>query len=129
MSATALKTTRKVAQRWCLLQIIVLLSLTLACLLWHQVKMAISLFLGGMFCIAPTLFFATWWFSYYRVIAAKRLVRVFYLAELARLLTIGLLFVLAQKFLPICIVACLIGFMVAQVTFWLAPLLQSLKLI
>jgi ATP synthase protein I len=52
---------------------------------------------------------------------------MFYVGEVLKLCLTAVLFVLTLAYLPVNVLACLVGFIVAQVAFWLAPLLTSMK--
>lgn len=109
-------------QRWFTLQAIVVIVVTLAAL-WFGTVQAGSVLLGGIVCILPTLVFARWWFAAYHADQLRRLVKVFYLGEILKLALIGLLFVIALWIFPLHIGWFLVGYMSAQLAFWLAPLL------
>ncbi len=124
VSRTALRATRTIVYRWIAIQSLAVMVISSLFFLWQGIAFAGSVFLGGLLCILPNVLFAVWWFAYFRVNAANHLVKVFYFGELFKLFFIGFLFVWAQKFLFINLLAALIGFMGAQVAFWFAPLFK-----
>lgn len=82
--------------------------------------------LGGLIWLLPNVYFA------YRVFhkietQAKNFIGVFYRTELFKLALSAFLFVAIIKWLPVVLSAILVGYLAAQVTFWLVPLFDSLK--
>ncbi len=126
MSKAALKTTRATVYRWLVGQSIALIVAALV--FWQLIGQffAVSVIWGGIICIIPTAIFARSWLSYYRVSAAPRLVKVFYIGSMVKLFVIGLLFLLAQRYLQINMLGCLIGFITTQMALWITPLISSL---
>jgi ATP synthase protein I len=125
VSKAALKTTRASVYRWFLFQSMAVVVVSLVALILQGIQFAQSVLLGGVICLLPNLLFARWWFAYYRVQAVRKIVGIFFCAELLKLVLIGLFFVLVVVWLPINILGCLLGFMAAQVAFWLAPLVHK----
>lgn len=121
MSKAALQITRTTVQRWFTLQSIVVIIVSLATLL-VGLEPAGSVLIGGILCILPTVLFARWWFAEYQAGNIGRLVKIFYIGEILKLVLTGLLFVLAMVFFPVQLLWCLTGYMAAQISFWLAPL-------
>lgn len=127
MSTATLHLTRSQVNRWFLVQILAILVATIGFGLLKGTFFAKSIFFGGVLCLLPQWIFARLWLSSYRASAAHRLARMFYVGEVIKLLLTGFLFVLLLKYVPIHIVTCLIGFMIAQVSFWIAPFVWSKK--
>ncbi len=125
VSKAALKTTRASIYRWFLFQGFIVLAVGLVVLMIQGVSFAWAVLIGGFICILPNLLFARWWFDYYRANAVRKLLARFFFAELLKLCIVGMLFVLAVVFLQINALGCLLGFIVAQVAFWLAPLIRA----
>jgi ATP synthase protein I len=124
VSRAALRATRKIVYRWITLQILAVIVISLLFFLWQGIAFASSVLVGGVSCIVPNGLFALCWFAWFRVSAVRRLVVVFYFGELLKLFLMGVLFVLAQKLLSMDVLGALIGFITAQVAFWIAPLLK-----
>ena len=122
MSRTALRATRTTVYRWIAVQSLAVIVISLLFFIWQGIAFANSVLLGGAFCILPNSLFALGWFARFRVSAVRRLVMVFYFGELLKLFLMGVLFVLAQKLLSMDVLGALIGFITAQVAFWIAPL-------
>lgn len=124
MSKAALQITRTKVQRWFTIQGVVVVVLTLLTL-FAGLLQAGSVLIGGILCIVPTALFARWWFSSYKAGSTNQLVKIFYIGEILKLALTGLMFVLALLFFPIQLLWCLIGYIAAQIAFWIAPLLRS----
>lgn len=125
MSRAALQITRATVQRWFTIQGLVVILVTLITLFVGKIQ-AGSVLIGGIMCILPTAVFARWWLASYKAgDAMQRLVKVFYVGEILKLVLTGVLFVLGLMFFPLQLVWCLVGYMSAQVAFWIAPLLSK----
>lgn len=98
--------------------IVTILSLAF---LFISCKDAYSVFLGGFSCVLPSIYFAHKLFAYIGARMAKQAIRAFYLGELIKLLMVAILSVLIFKFIPINPFVYLIGFILAQMAFWIAP--------
>ncbi len=111
---------RKDIKRLLLIQLIA--SLIVAALAWLvRTDAGISALVGGLASLAGNLLFALWVFAPYRAQAPGGLLSRFYLAELAKLTMIGLVFAAAIVWLkPLNVVALFGSFFVVQV---LSPLL------
>ncbi len=102
------------------IQAAIVMILSLASLL-ISVKDAYSIFLGGFSCVLPCIYFAHKLFAYIGARMAKQAIRAFYLGELTKLLMVAILSILVFKFIPINPFAYFIGFILAQLAFWIAP--------
>lgn len=80
-----------------------------------------SILLGGLTAILPTVYFAYTFFAKTGAQAAKEITRTFYRAEAVKLLSTGLLFVVIIKFFSPLFLPYFIGFVVAQMAFWVGP--------
>lgn len=83
-----------------------------------------SLLLGGLTAILPTVYFAYTFFAKTGAIAAKEITRTFYRAEAVKLLSTGLLFVVIIKWFSPVFLPFFIGFVVAQMAFWIGPFIR-----
>ena len=86
-----------------------------------SVKAAYSVMLGGVCCILPSIYFAHKVFHYLGARRAKQAIRAFYFAELVKLLLIALFSIVVFKFVAINLLDYLLGFIIAQLAFWIAP--------
>lgn len=122
MSRMALQLTRSQVRRWLLVQTVVVISAALVFLVWKDVFFARSVLVGGCVCLLPQWVFARIWFAFYQANAATELIKMFYIGGMVKLLLTGALFILALQFIALNVIGCLIGFILAQLAFWLAPL-------
>lgn len=111
---------RKDIKRLLLIQLVA--TVTVAVVAWLvRTDAGISALVGGMASLSGNLLFALWVFAPYRAQATGGLLSRFYLAELAKLTMIGLVFAAAIVWLkPLNVVALFGSFFVVQV---LSPLL------
>lgn len=121
MSQSVLHSTRVQAYRLVWLPIILVLVAALLFLAFNSITAGYSALLGGVVWLLPNLYFAHQVFS--RIGTAKQILWLFYRAEIIKLLLSAILFIVVCKFARIEIVPLLIGYMAAQMMFWLAPLL------
>jgi ATP synthase protein I len=104
----------------------VVLFSSLIALLFADIKFAYSICLGGIIWLLPNFYFAYKVFHQVET-QAKDFIKVFYRSELLKLALSALLFIAIVKWLSVALGAILIGYMAAQVTFWLVPLVDSFK--
>ncbi len=78
-----------------------------------------SALLGGGIWALPNLYFAHKVLTDSIAQPAKDLVRIFYRAEVTKLLLSSVLFIVVVKFLPVTALAVLSAYLVAQIAFWL----------
>lgn len=128
VSRAALHVTRSQINRWFLVQFLAVIVATLVALLLQGLFIAQSVFLGGLLCMLPQWLFARLWLAYYKASEAPKIIKMFYIGEVLKLLLTAALFLLILRYVPINPIACLIGFVVAQVAFWVAPLIELKKL-
>ena len=124
MAKSILRAARVTVYRWLILQIIVVIVASLILLFMQGTRSASSVLLGGAVCVLPQYLFARRVFSYYRASAPARLIRNFYWGEIMKLLLTAVLFVLVISLVPVKIGAVLIGFISAQLVFWIMPLVS-----
>ena len=128
MSKAALRITKSQINRWFLVQITVIVMATLVGLVFRGLFIAKSIFLGGLLGVFPQWIFSLCWLRYYKASRSPQIVKMFYIGELIKLLLIAALFILALIYVHFYMLSFLIGFMVAQIAFWIAPLIWSNKL-
>jgi len=102
--------------------VLVLPFAVLAWLLW-DLKSGGSLLTGGLVCALPNLYFARQFFSTTGAMAAKQILRGMYRAEMIKLLLTAVLFMVVFTYLPVKAGFLFVGFVLAQLTVWFAPLL------
>ncbi|WP_304985663.1 ATP synthase subunit I [Coxiella-like endosymbiont] len=86
----------------------------------------LSVLLGGMACLLPSLYFARRLFATTSPRVVKQSMVNFYLGEVIKLaLSAGLVIVIIL-YIPVSIVPFIMGFVGAQFGFWLAPLVIKL---
>lgn len=127
MSRVALHITRSQVNRWFLVQIVGIVVATMICLWLRGLFFAKSVCLGGFLCFIPQWVFARLWLAYYKASAAPKLVVMFYIGEVIKLLLTGFLFIGMYKYITLDVIGCLVGFVVAQVAFWIAPLIKAVS--
>jgi ATP synthase protein I len=94
---------------------------------FFSLKSAYSIFLGGFCCILPSIYFA---YKLFKSVSARMLGKAMgalYFGEVIKLFLIGVLSILVFKFIPIIPMDFFIGFICAQLAFWVAPNFMLLK--
>ncbi len=122
MSKAALEVTRTTVLRWFLVQMIVVVLVAVIFLLFKGMAFATAVLLGGVISVLPHAIFARWWFAYFTAKAGNRMIAKFYVGEVVKLFLTVILFILVFTFMSVNILACLLGYIIAQVAFWLGPL-------
>ncbi len=122
MSRAALGATRATVYRWFRLQLIIITAAVLLFWFFQGIDFAKAVILGALVCMLPNVLFARWWFLRFKASDPSRLLKYFYLGEIGKLCLIGILFLLVLKFLTLNVLGCLVGFIIAQLAFWVAPL-------
>ena len=98
--------------------IVVVCSLFFLFISWET---AYSLFLGGVVCVLPSIYFAQKLFAYLGARLAKQAIRAFYFGEIIKLVMLATLSIIVFKFIRINALTFFFGFMLAQLGFWIAP--------
>lgn len=88
---------------------------------------SLSIIIGGLISILPNAYFARMLFRYSGAIVAQKIVKSFYQGEAMKLLLTFSLFALVFKTFNVVPLAFMVGFMVAQLMFWFAPLIVDNK--
>lgn len=121
-SDKAVQSTRLIAYRLVGLQTIVIAVVAF----WWWIEKGrgegLSVLLGGMACLLPSLYFARRLFDTTSLQAVKQLMVNFYIGELIKLILSAGLVIIIVLYVPVSIVSFIIGFVGAQFGFWLAPL-------
>tara|TARA_R110002110_G_scaffold65206_4_gene180060 strand:- start:144997 stop:145344 length:348 start_codon:yes stop_codon:yes gene_type:complete len=106
--------------------LVILICLPLVWFFW-QIQAAGSLLLGGLVCLLPNVYLYRKAFSHFGARQAKQILKDLFLGEAVKLLLTAILFVgalLVTWALPLWI---FIGFILAQVGFWLAPIYLGVR--
>lgn len=112
---------RKKAFKVVAMQAVGTLLMALILLIWKDRNAAGATFLGGGASLVPTLLFTWCVFRLSKPGAAKQMAFTFYIGEFVKLLTTALLVAGSIIWLPQEMLAVLLGFIGAQLGFWLAP--------
>ncbi len=126
MSKLALSKTRATIYQWFVVQMVVVILVGALFAIFSSKNSFFTVLLGGLVCALPQQLFARWFLGSYRASQAKSIIRNFYLGEIGKLVFTGLLFILVIVNLPVSIPVFLVGFMGAQIAFWLAPYLVKI---
>ncbi len=122
MSTDISKTTRKYAYQLIVIQSGVVLLVAIVFLMWHGVVAGKSALYGGLAWVIPSLGFARWVFAKTSPRATKQIMVNFMLAECAKLILAGVLFVVIAKYASVVYLPLVAGFAAALVAVWVAPL-------
>jgi ATP synthase protein I len=116
---------RNVAFSYVYGQIIVIAAITafLYLLGGHNV-IAFSFMWGGLICIIPNLYFAHKLFGRTGAQATRQIITSFYFSEVVKFILTILLFFVAFKYFNTNKLAIFIGYIVAQITFWISALFR-----
>ena len=113
--------------RLLLIQLIVSLFIAMIAMVVSGPLAALSGLLGGVVCVVPNVYFVRQLFKYKGARAAKQIVNGFYKGEALKLLLTIALFVLVFKLFEIKPLVFFAAFIAAQMMFWFAPLIRSIK--
>ena len=120
------RSTRSIAYRLVGVQAVIVLIIA-GCWLIGGVREALSALLGGAACVLPGFYFARRFFASSGSTEARVILMAFYGGEIIKLaLSIGLV-ALIVLFIPISILPFIVGFVMAQFAFWLAPFVVKLE--
>lgn len=103
-----------------LMQSAVILSTSVLFLLISW-EMAYSVLLGGLVCLLPNLYFTYKLFIHSSMYLARQIVYTFYVSEIIKLVMIAALSVIVFRFIAISAPTFFFGFILAQLTFLVAP--------
>jgi ATP synthase protein I len=108
-----------------LAQLVLVALLTVVGGLWKGPLIALSLVLGGIASVIPSAYFARRVFKRVDAREAKAIARQFFVGEAAKLALTVVLVLLFVMFFPVSLPPFFLGFAVAQMGFWLAPLFDK----
>ena len=109
------------AYRLSLLQISFVVFIAVALALFFGRLTGLSFFYGGLVNLLPSLYFAKKMFQYRGARNAQKIVKGFYRGEAVKIIVTIALFAVIFKFMSIEPVVFFSGFIVAQLSFWVAP--------
>ena len=115
------------AKRLFLAQLSTVLMMSIIALFISCLHSSASVFIGGLVSILPTAYFAKIAFKYNGACAAQQIVRSFYKGEAIKMLLTISVVALIFKMVHIVPFAFMVGFIVAQMIFWFAPLIFDNK--
>jgi ATP synthase protein I len=116
---------RRMAYAFVGVQTAVMLLASLSYLL-DSIAASQSAFWGGLAVVLPSLGFAFWLFRVTNVRAAHKILRVFYVGEIVKILFSAVLAVIFVCSLSLDLLPFWIGFIAALAGFWIAPAIVSL---
>src|SRR5690348_9997701 len=96
----------------------IIIGLALIMLLIQGIQAGYSALLGGLSYWFPTLLFAIRVFTYQTAHAAKQFIVAFFVGEMVKLFLSAFSFVLIVQYLPVSVLATLMGFAGAIIAFW-----------
>ncbi len=88
-------------------------------------QLSYSILLGGIIWFLPHGYVAIKLFHHIET-KPKRFVMMFYKSEVIKLILVALLFILVVKWIPVIVVGLLVGYLCAQVIFWLYYLIAGI---
>jgi ATP synthase protein I len=124
MSKAVLNVMRHVAFGYVYKQAIVILIVSILLYFLSSKIVAGSFLWGGAICIIPNIYFAHKLFAQTGALAAKRIIASFYICEVVKFIITILLFIVAFKYFNTNKLAIFLGYIVAQIAFWMAALFR-----
>lgn len=91
----------------------------------HNWRLSGSLLLGVLLWMLPSCYFASKLFCRLGKVPPVALLRIFYRAEINKLLLSGIFFVMMIKLQSVNIPALVVGYFVSQLIFWLRLMMKS----
>jgi ATP synthase protein I len=100
-----------------------------ACFLYFFAKKitALSFLWGGMICVLPNAYFAHKLFTQTGAQASRQIVTSFYVGEVVKFILTFILFAAVFKYVETNKLLVIIGYIFAQLVFWLAALIRNLN--
>jgi ATP synthase protein I len=123
MTNRLLNALRKTAFRYVYIQATVVSIVSALLYLYGRADWSFSLFLGGMVCVLPNLYFAYKLFLQTGAQDIRLIVKAFYFGEIVKFLLTILFFYIAFKYLNVSKLPFFIGFFIAQFSFGVGALL------
>lgn len=122
MSSPVLGKIRRVAFGYVCAQAVVILILSVLLYFFIGKVVAFSFLWGGAICVIPNIYFAHKLFAKTGATATKQIIASFYISEIVKFIITVILFVIAFRYFTTNKLAIFIGYIVAQITFWLTAL-------
>lgn len=123
MTASPLKATREQVYQLVMIPIIAVVVTSIFLLLCSGMSAFRSVLLGGLGWVLPNLYFVYKVFANVKVGQIKAIPYRFYQAEIIKICLLGIWVVIAIRFLAVTIGAFLLGFVIAQLTFWVLSII------
>lgn len=123
MSTLFLPSIRNQAYRWIIISAAVACIISMPIFIFVGVDAGYSALLGGGTWVMPNFYMANRFFANVSAHAATQIIKRFYLSEVIKLFLIGILFIVIVKLVPLRLGYFFIGYLVAQITFWLTTLI------
>lgn len=124
MPKNILSKIRSLAFAYIYVQALVIFIITCLLFFWSTL-LAFSFFWGGIICILPNAYLAHKLFAKTGANAARQIVTSFYLGETVKFIITIILFIIAFKYFNVNKLAVFIGYIIAQVTFWVTALMRD----
>lgn len=121
MTVKMLQQARKAAYQFLAFQLILTGIISILFAIFASLNAAYSALLGGAVCVIANSVFISRYFAVTDAQAANTIVKLFYRAEISKLLIIIALFALVMKFVNVLPLTFFITYIVVQLSFWLAP--------
>lgn len=86
-------------------------------------KVIPSVLYGGLACLLPNIYFAYRFFSQKHTRRPGKILLAFYLGEFFKMIVSSALIILAIKYADAIIIPTVLGYFVANLAFWMAPML------
>jgi ATP synthase protein I len=127
MSKLVLQGIRNKAYRLVIIPAYVDIALSFLLAIFAGLNASGSVLLGGVVWIIPNLYMVYRLFSNVSARAVQQIVRTFYRAEIIKLLLSAALFIGMVKLLPLQLGPFSLGYIAAQITFWLTSLMTAMS--
>lgn len=125
MSINILSKIRSLAFSYLYIQAIVILCITILLSILTSKVVVLSFLWGGIICIVPNAYFAYKFFAKTGAQAARQIIAAFYVGEMVKFIITIALFLIVFKFFNTNKLAIFIGYIVAQITFWVTALIRK----
>lgn len=119
MAKWRLTTTRNKVYRSISFTALFITIVSIVLFLFNKIILGYSFFIGGLAWVLPNLYFAQKVFIEMRPQQLRQIIRNFYLGEFSKIVLTGIIFIVSVKLLPLNIISFFIGFIFAQIVFWL----------
>lgn len=125
MAKSILSAVRSVAFSYVYIQALVVSIIAILLYFLEDRIIAFSFLWGGAICIIPNIYFAHKLFSKTGAQATKQIISSFYISEVVKFFITIVLFIIAFKYFVTNKLLIFIGYIIAQITFWLTALFRN----